>query len=67
MCLLLERRLSLHDFMCDFPVLGKCSFWSKNRFFLEIPVFPRIFWSGVVGAINTFVAENVVNMLSWLK
>ena len=36
-------------------------------FFLEIPVFLRIFWSGVVGAIDTFVAEHVANMLSWLK
>ena len=32
--------------------------------FLEIPVFLRIFWSGVVGAIDTFVAEHVANMLS---
>ena len=35
-------------------------------FFLEIPVFLRIFWSGVVGAIDIFVAEHVANMLSLL-
>ena len=29
-----------------------------------IPVFLRIFWSGVVGVIDTFVAEHVANMLS---
>ena len=28
-------------------------------FFLEIPVFLRIFRSGVVGAIGTFIAEHV--------
>ena len=32
--------------------------------FLDIPVFLRIVWSGVVGAIDTFVAEHVANMLS---
>ena len=31
---------------------------------LEIPVFLRIFWSRVVGATGTFVAEHVANMLS---
>ena len=31
-------------------------------FFLEFSVFLRIFWSGVVGAID--VAEHVANMLS---
>ena len=31
---------------------------------LEIPVFLRILWSGVVGAIDTFVAEHVANTLS---
>ena len=44
----------------------------KNHFgvkivILEIPVFLRILWSGVVGAIDTFVAEHVANTLSWLK
>ena len=34
---------------------------------LEIPAFLRILWSGIVGAIDTFVAEHVANMLSWLK
>ena len=34
---------------------------------LEIPVFLRIIWSGIVGATDTFVAEHVANMLSWLK
>ena len=33
----------------------------NSRFFL------RIYWSGVVGAIDTFVAEHVANVLSWLK
>ena len=33
-------------------------------FFCEIPVFLGFFWSGVVGAIDTFVAEHVANMLS---
>ena len=49
----------------------KPSFWGKIFFFfffffffLEIPVFLRIFWSGVVDAIDTFVAEHVANMLS---
>ena len=32
-------------------------------FFLEMPIFLRIFWPGVVGAIDTFVAEHVANML----
>ena len=31
---------------------------------LEIPVFLRILWSGIVGAIHTFAAEHVANMLS---
>ena len=31
---------------------------------LEISVFIRIFRSGVVGAIDTFVAEHVANMFS---
>ena len=43
--------------------MKKVHFGVKNRF-LEIPVFLRIVWSGVVGAIDTFVAEHVVNMLS---
>ena len=30
----------------------------------EFPVFLRIFWSGVVGAIDTFVPEYVANMMS---
>ena len=30
-----------------------------KKSFLEIPVFLRIYWSGVVGAIDTFVAEHV--------
>ena len=34
-------------------------FFFLGFFFLEIPVFLRIFWSGVVGAIDTFVAEHV--------
>ena len=34
---------------------------------LEFPVFLRILWSGIVGAIDTFVAEHVANRLSWLK
>ena len=39
-----------------------------KKYVLEIPVFfLRIFWSGVVGVIDTFVAEYVANMLSWLK
>ena len=46
-------------------ILKKTSFWGKNRFFfLEIPVFLRMFWSGVIGAIDSFVAEHVANMLS---
>ena len=47
-----------------FRYCEKPSFLGKNCFFLEIPVFLRIFWSGVVGAIDTFVAERVANMLS---
>ena len=50
-----------------FRYCEKPSFWGKNRFFfLEIPVLLRIlfFWSGIVGAIDTFVAEHVANMLS---
>ena len=59
-----------------FRYFEKTSFWGKNRFFvclfwgffcfcfLEIPIFLRIFWSGVVGATDTFVAEHVANMLS---
>ena len=31
-------------------------------FFLEIPVFLRIFWSGVVRAFDIFVAEHVANI-----
>ena len=54
-----------------FRYFEKTSFWGKNRFFffcfffffLEIPVFLRILWSGVVGATDTFVAEHVANML----
>ena len=46
--------------------MKKLHFGVKNHF-LEIPVFLRIFWSGVVSAIDTFVAEHVANMLSWLK
>ena len=59
-----------------FRYCEKPSFLGKNRLFffffffffclfvLEIPVFLRIFGSGVVGAIDTFVAEHVANMLS---
>ena len=67
----------MHDFVCDKVLFSlnkefceKPSFWGKNRFFLfcfffsEIPVFLRIFWSGVVGASDNFVAEHVANMLS---
>ena len=73
MCLLLEGRLSLHDFVCDrllfslskdfFRYCEKLHFGVKNCF-LESPVFLRIFWSGIVGAIDTFVAEHVANMLT---
>ena len=76
LCLLLDGRLSLHDFVCDrvlfslnkefFRYCEKLHFELKNRF-LEIPVLLRIIWSGVVGAIDTFVAEHVANILSWLK
>ena len=72
-CLLLEGRLSLHDFVCDrvlfslnkefFRYCEKTSFWGKNRYF-GIPVYRRILWSGVIGANDTFVAEHVANMLS---
>ena len=83
MCLLLERRLSLHDFVCDGVLFSlKTEFFrycEKNLhfgeklvffffvvffFFFEILVFLRIFWSGVVGNIDHFVAEHVANMLS---
>ena len=56
-----------------FRYFEKPSFLGKNRFFFVcvgegggggIPVFLRIIWSGVVGAIDTFVAEHVANMLS---
>ena len=59
-----------------FRYCEKPSFWGKNHFFFFfwggggggggelVPVFLRIFWSGVVGAIDTFVAEHVANMLS---
>ena len=36
-------------------ILKKLHFGVKNCF-LKIPVFLRICWSGVVGAINTFIA-----------
>ena len=39
-------------------IVQKTSFWDK------ISVFLMIFWSGVVGAIDTFVAEHVMNILS---
>ena len=52
-----------------FRYCEQTSFWGKKSFFfffffLDIPVFLRIFRSGVVGAIDTFVAEHVANMLS---
>ena len=70
MCLLLEGRLSLHDFVCHRVLfsLNKEFFFSgivkRNHFgvkivILEIPVFLRILWSGVVGAIDTFVANTL--------
>ena len=72
-CLLLEGRLSLHDFVCDrvlfslnkdfFRYYEKTSFGVKIVI-LEIPVFLRLLWSGVVGAIGTFVTEQDANMLS---
>ena len=71
-CLLLEGRLSFHDFVFDrvlfhlkefFRCCEKTSFWGKKSI-LKIPVYLRIFWSGVVGAIDTFVAEHIANMLS---
>ena len=73
MCLLLEGRLSLQDFVCDrvlfslnkefFRDCEKLHFGVKI-IILEIPVFLRILWSGIVGAIDTFVAVYVANMLS---
>ena len=71
-CLLLEGRSSLHDFVCDSIVKNFTGIVKKLHFgvklvILEFPVFLRILWSGVVGAIDTFVVENVANMLSWLK
>ena len=72
MSLLLEGRLNLHDFVCDrvlfslkifSGIVKKLHFGVKNRF-LEIPVFFGTFWSGVVGAIDIFVAEHVADMLS---
>ena len=52
-------------------IVEKVHFGVKNRFFfffffffLKIPVCLSIFWSSIVGAINTFVAEHVANMLS---
>ena len=47
-------------------IVKKLHFGVKNRF-LEIPVFLGIIWSGVVGAIDTFIAEHVANKLSSLK
>ena len=63
-----------------FRYCEKTSFWGKNRFFFffffffffvlffffVVVVFLEIsvFWSGVVGAIDTFVPEYVANMLS---
>ena len=38
---------------------NKLHFGVKIVFLFEILVFLRIFWSGVVGAIDTFVAEHV--------
>ena len=76
MCLLLEVRLSLHDFVCDrvlfslnkefSGIVKKLHSGVKNRlfFFWKFPFFLRIFWSDVVGAIDTFVAEHVANMFS---
>ena len=76
-CLLLEGRLSLHDFVCDrvlfslnkefFQYYEKTSFWGKKSFFGNSRFFLRIIWSGVVGAIDTYVAEHVANKLSSLK
>ena len=54
-----------------FLYCDKSLFWGKNRFFFFFfffyEILLRIFWSGVVGAIDTFVAEHVSNMLSRLK
>ena len=36
----------------------KLHFWVKIVI-LEIPIFRRILWSGIVGAIDTFVAKHV--------
>ena len=55
-----------------FRYCEKPSFWGKNRFFFFFcflfffgnSCLFRTFWSGVVGAIDTFVAEHVANMLS---
>ena len=44
--------------------MNKLHFGVKNRF-LEIPVFLRIFRSGVVGATDTFVGEHVANCKTW--
>ena len=41
-----------------FRYCEKPSFWKFPVFFF------RIFWSGVVGAIDTFVTEHVANMMS---
>ena len=72
-CLLLEGRLSLHGFVCDrvlfslnkefFRYCEKLHFGVKIVI-LEIPGFLRILWSGIVGAIDTSVAEHAANMLS---
>ena len=71
MCPLLEGRLSLHDFVCDrvlfslnkefFRYWENTSFWGKTPFFFFLNShFLRIFWAGVVGAIDTFVAEHIM-------
>ena len=46
-----------------FGIVKKLHFGVKI-IILEIPVSLRILWSGIVGAIDTFVAEHVANMLS---
>ena len=76
-CHLLEWRLSLHDTFVwqsivfikqrHFSVLWEKLHFGVKKSFLEISFFLGIFWSGVVGATDTFVAEHVANMLSWLK
>ena len=73
-CLLLEGRLSLHDFVCDrvlfslnkefSGIIKKKLHFGVKIVILEIPVFLRILWSCIVGATDTFVAEHVANMLS---